>query len=30
LPDEPAEGVEDVHFHPMEKPSVRVSLVWRY
>ena len=30
LPDEPAAGVEDVHFHPMEKPSVRLSLTWRY
>lgn len=30
LPSEPAEGVEDVHFHPMEKPSVRLSLAWRY
>jgi hypothetical protein len=30
LPGEPAEGVEDVHFHPMEKPTVRVSLTWRY
>ncbi len=30
LPGEPAEGVEDIHFHPMEKPSVRLSLIWRY
>jgi hypothetical protein len=30
LPGEPAEGVEDVHFHPMEKPSLRLSLTWRY
>jgi hypothetical protein len=29
LPGEPAEGVEDVHFHPMERPSVRLSLTWR-
>ena len=30
LPGEPTEGFEDVHFHPMEKPSVRLSLIWRY
>jgi hypothetical protein len=30
LPGEPAQGVEDVHFHPMEKPSVRVAVRWRY
>jgi hypothetical protein len=30
LPGEPAEGIEDVHFHPMEKPSVRLSLTWSY
>ena len=29
LPGEPAGGVEDVHFHPMERPSVRLSLAWK-
>ena len=30
LPDEPAEGVEDIHFHPLEPRTVRatVSLRW--
>ena len=28
LPGEPVGGVEDVHFHPMERPSVRLSLSW--
>ena len=27
---EPLDGVEDVHFHPVIKPSVRGSLVWRF
>jgi len=26
LPGEPADGIEDVHFHPVERPSVRVTL----
>ena len=26
LPGEPAEGVEDVHFHPIESRSFRVSI----
>jgi outer membrane receptor protein involved in Fe transport len=30
LPDEPAEGVADVHFHPGEKRSFRVSLSYRF
>ena len=30
LPGEPLEGVEDIHFHPMEKPSVRVTMMWRF
>ena len=30
LSGEPLEGVEDVHFHPTEKPAVRLSLTWRY
>jgi hypothetical protein len=30
LPGEPLEGVEDVHFHPMEKPSVRITMTWRF
>lgn len=28
LPGEPAEGVEDVHFHPVEPRQVRVALQW--
>jgi len=27
---EPAEGIEDIHFHPMEKPSVRLTATWRF
>jgi hypothetical protein len=30
LPDEPLEGIEDVHFHPMEKPSARITLTWKF
>jgi outer membrane receptor protein involved in Fe transport len=30
LPGEPEEGVEDVHFHPVEKPSARLSASWRF
>ena len=30
LPGEPAEGIEDVHFHPMEKPSVRLTATWTF
>jgi outer membrane receptor protein involved in Fe transport len=30
LPGEPAGGVEDVHFHPMESRTVRVSADWRF
>jgi hypothetical protein len=30
LPGEPLVGVEDVHFHPVVKPSVRATLVWRF
>jgi outer membrane receptor protein involved in Fe transport len=30
LPGEPAEGVEDVHFHPMESRSVRLVALWRF
>ena len=29
LPGEPEEGVEDIHFHPMEKRSVRLTATWR-
>ncbi|HEX9730839.1 MAG TPA: TonB-dependent receptor [Thermoanaerobaculia bacterium] len=29
LPGEPIEGVEDVHFHPMESRSARLSIAWR-
>jgi len=27
---EPLEGVEDVHFHPMVKPSARVTMIWKF
>jgi len=30
LPDEPAEGIEDIHFHPMEKPTVRLTATMRF
>ena len=30
LPGEPLDGIEDVHFHPMVKPSVRVTMTWRF
>ncbi|MEM9292788.1 MAG: TonB-dependent receptor [Acidobacteriota bacterium] len=30
LPGEPAEGIEDVHFHPMPEPSARLVATWRY
>ena len=30
LPGEPAEGVDDIHFHPGEKRSFRVSLSYRF
>jgi outer membrane receptor protein involved in Fe transport len=30
LPDEPLEGVKDVHFHPLEPRSVRVTLNWHF
>jgi hypothetical protein len=29
LPDEPAEGVEDIHFHPVERRSFRLVATWR-
>ena len=29
LPGEPADGIEDVHFHPLEPRTVRLSLAWR-
>jgi hypothetical protein len=28
LPGEPADGLDDVHFHPVEPCQVRVSLGW--
>lgn len=28
LEGEPADGVEDVHFHPVEPRQVRAALVW--
>ena len=30
LAGEPADGIEDVHFHPMEKPSVRLTVTWKF
>jgi len=30
LPGEPSEGIEDVHFHPMVKPSARVTMVLKF
>jgi TonB-dependent receptor-like protein len=30
LPGEPAEGVEDYHFHPIEPRSLRVYLSWKF
>jgi hypothetical protein len=30
LEGEPLEGIEDVHFHPMEKPSVRLTAIWKF
>jgi hypothetical protein len=30
LPGEPADGVEDIHFHPMEPRQVRVSLKYAF
>lgn len=30
LPGEPAEGVEDIHFHPIEKRGVRFFLKWGF
>ncbi|MEM9557444.1 MAG: TonB-dependent receptor [Acidobacteriota bacterium] len=29
LPGEPVDGIEDVHFHPIESRSARLSLTWR-
>lgn len=30
LPGEPAEGVDDIHFHPVEPRQVRVSLRYNF
>jgi len=30
LPGEPLDGIDDVHFHPVVKPSVRAMMVWRF
>lgn len=30
LPGEPAEGVADLHFHPVEPRAVRVTLAWNF
>jgi outer membrane receptor protein involved in Fe transport len=29
LPGEPAEGIEDVHYHPLQERSARLTLSWR-
>lgn len=29
LPGEPDEGIEDIHFHPMERRSARLVVTWR-
>lgn len=28
LPGEPADGVDDIHFHPVEPRQVRASIAW--
>ncbi|MEQ8514635.1 MAG: hypothetical protein RIC38_03435 [Chromatocurvus sp.] len=28
LPGEPANGVDDVHFHPLEPRAIRASIAW--
>ncbi|MEM7083169.1 MAG: TonB-dependent receptor [Pseudomonadota bacterium] len=30
LPGEPAEGVDDIHYHPMESRSLRAHITWRF
>jgi outer membrane receptor protein involved in Fe transport len=30
LPGEPPQGIEDIHFHPMEKPSLRVTMTYKF
>jgi hypothetical protein len=30
LPGEPADGVEDVHFHPMEPRTLRGTVIWHW
>ncbi|MEM8933320.1 MAG: TonB-dependent receptor, partial [Acidobacteriota bacterium] len=30
LPGEPVDGIEDVHFHPMEGRSARLAVTWRH
>jgi len=30
LPGEPLDGIEDVHFHPMVKPSVRMTMTYKF
>jgi hypothetical protein len=30
LPAEPAEGVEDLHFHPIEPRTVRAHATWKF
>ena len=30
LPGEPAAGIEDIHFHPLEPRSVRASVTWHW
>jgi hypothetical protein len=30
LPDEPVQGVEDIHFHPLEPRTVRATLTYHW
>lgn len=30
LPGEPAEGIEDIHYHPLEPRTVRLAISWRF
>ena len=30
LPGEPAEGVEDIHFHPLEPRTVRATITYHW
>ena len=30
LPGEPAQGVDDIHFHPIEPRNIRLGMAWRF